>query len=226
MRRYFDKIKEEGKEVLILPGIGCRHSACAFCDYHVDRVSTIGEMEDVWAKILTRVKGHNQLDVYVSGSITEVPIYLLVNLKEFCFGYRITKLLFEARWDYRHYLGVVRCLFAPISVEIWCGVESWDYEEGNTILKKGLISSYPQPELFKDFFDGGFFLVGFPGQKKANIIHTVDVNKTHNIKAKYNIFTESNGIKPDSKLIGWFRSNFSEELGDQINWKGADEYVT
>jgi len=226
MIRYFDHRESEGREILILPGFGCSHSACTFCDYWRDKVGTIRKARVIWEEELKKIKGGYKLEVFMSGSVSEVPILLLWLLKDTIWHKNIigTNLLFEQRWEFRRSNSVIQEMFSPIGVEIWTGIESWDDRERNEVLNKGLPSEDIYPKDVMKWFSGAFFLIGFPGQKKDNIIKTVITNMEHEIKAKYNIYTEAWGIEPDIKLIEWFRIEFGYILKNRINWQGAYEY--
>jgi len=110
--------------------------------------------------------------------------------------HQFKKLFAEANWIYRNHLNKMRERL-DIDIMFKTGVESFDYDFREKVLKKG--APFQTVEELKQYFDSACIMVGIKGQTKDMIKRDIVLNQFDH--ATVNIYCENTTIiKPDETL--------------------------
>lgn len=163
MDRYSVVTEKRRREIVLLRGRGCIYKRCAFCDYHLDKSPNEQANFELNAEVLSHVTGEfGDLEVINSGSVFELDETTLTLIQDICSARGISTLHFEAHWLYRGRIAALRQRFAPIELKMKLGLETFDRDLREDVLKKGIAES--DPEKIAEGFDEANFLVGITGQ--------------------------------------------------------------
>ena len=133
------------------------------------------------------------------------------------------KLFAEAHWIYREHLHKMRQRF-EIDMMFKTGVESFDYDFREKVLKKG--APFKSVDELKQYFDSACIMVGVQGQTKDMIKRDIDIVLNQFDHATVNVYCENTTIiKPDPKLKEWFLDEY-KWLDDvkhlEVLWNNTD----
>lgn len=224
MIRYSIVENKNKREIVMLKGKPCIWGNCAFCDYIADNETNEKEMEKFNQQVIAQVKGiYGCLEVINSGSVFELPKGTLNEIKEVVKKYEIKKLFFESYWSYRDRLQEIRDFF-EIPIIFKCGVETFDNEFRNRVLKKGFLIESIQE--VTNYFDSICIMVGVNGQTKEMIANDIEKLLAYFNHGCVNVFVNnSTEIRADEELISWFKENYSyldENPKIEVLWNNTD----
>ncbi|MGO1581066.1 MAG: radical SAM protein [Peptoniphilaceae bacterium] len=208
MIRY-SEIKEKFKrEIVLLIGRPCFWGKCTFCDYIEDNSRDIENAVKENKKVLGKVTGkYKSLEVINSGSVFELPLETLQDIRDICKEKDIKILVFEAHYKYKDRLSEIKNFFEEIEVLFKTGVETFDNFFREEVLKKN--AKFKDYKEVEKYFDSPCLLVGIKGQTKEMIDRDMEIIKNHFKWATINIFVEnSTDVKRDEELIKWFINKY------------------
>ncbi|MFA9398634.1 MAG: radical SAM protein [Clostridiaceae bacterium] len=222
--RYSEVTTKNKREIVLLKGFPCKWGQCTFCDYIKDNSIDEEDSARINEEILNNVTGkYKTLEVINSGSAFELPKKTMEKIKEVVESKNIELLFFESHWMYRNRLSEIKDYF-NIPIIFKCGVESFDNEFRNRVLKKGMLINSPL-EVAK-YFKSICLMVGIKGQTKEMIKQDIDYLLKYFERGCINIYIEnSTEIKRDDDLIKWFRANYyylEKNNNIEILWNNTD----
>lgn len=206
MDRYFE---DKDREFILLKSYPCVHSKCAFCTLHLDNDTATRSMLEINSQVISQIQGKGILEIYNSGSIFELPAATLFELRQKIREKKIKAVITEAHWLYRFHFKRMKKFLDATKVIIKVGVETFDPDLRENVMKKGMDGSSAQE--IRSFTEGINLLVGFKGQTKntvamdlaaAQLFDHVDINI---LDGKYT--PDPRNI--DYELIAWFLKEFS-----------------
>ena len=209
MVRYSIINEVNPREIVLLKSFPCRHGRCSFCDYISDNEKDENIIIPFNKNVLKNVTGiYRQLEVINSASIFELPKQTWQDILHTCIDNDIKTLYFECHYSYKDRLHEVYDYFKGISIIFKCGIETFDNDFRNNILKKGIY--FYSPEEVKNYFKSICLLVGINGQTKAMIDNDIKIALDHFDRICINMFEEnSTQIKKDEALQKWFLDKYS-----------------
>lgn len=207
MKRYSEILDKRPREIVLLKGRPCVWGRCTFCDYIDDNSPDETECNSVNEEVLSHVTGrYRELEVINSGSVFELPPETLNCIRDVVRDRQIEKLSFESHWIYRHRLGEIRDFF-PVPITFKCGIETFDDDFRNRVLKKGI--TFDTFHEVVRYFNSVCILVGVLGQTRQMIERDVDILLNNFEYGCINVFNENNTcVKRDDELVSWFRQEY------------------
>ena len=173
MERYNIITEKFPREIVLLKSRPCAYGKCAFCDYIGDNSTNVEEMNTLNKEVLSNVKGlYDTFEVINSGNIFDLPKETLNMIKQTIDEHEFKKLFAEAHWIYREHLHKMRQRF-EIDMMFKTGVESFDYDFREKVLKKG--APFKSVDELKQYFDSACIMVGVQGQTKDMIKRDIDI---------------------------------------------------
>lgn len=224
MLRYSVVEAKNKREIVLLKGHPCAWGKCAFCDYILDNSVDENYMIEFNNDVLSSVTGmYGALEVINSGSVFELPKSTLERIKEIVKTKNIKRLFFESAWSYRDRLQEIRDYF-NIPITFKCGIETFDNDFRNQILKKGIV--FDNPKEVAEYFRSICLMVGIKGQTQKMIANDIDCLMKYFDYGCVNLYiNNTTHIKADEDLILWFRENYSYlDLSPNIDvlWNNTD----
>ena len=144
MERYSIINEKNSREIVLLRGSGCVYRKCIFCDYYADRCSDEDENFRLNKAVLEKVTGiFGDLEVINSGSVFELDKKTLDFIKQVCKEKKINTIHFEAHYLYRNKISQLRKDFADFDLKMKLGLETFDYDFRENVLKKGSKRAVP-----------------------------------------------------------------------------------
>ncbi|MDE6189567.1 MAG: radical SAM protein [Clostridia bacterium] len=204
MERY-GKIREKRKrEIVLLRGSGCAYKKCAFCDYYLDSCKSEKENFLLNSQVLQKVDGEfSDLEVINSGSVFELDKDTLDLLKTIAKDKGIKTLHFEAHYLYRDRIPALRKEFGDFDLKLKLGLETFDYDFRETVLKKGIAEK--DPLAIAKNFDEANFLFGIKGQTVESMKRDIELGLERFERICVNIMcNNSSSIKPDREVVSAF----------------------
>lgn len=197
-------------ELIILLGYPCINKGqCNFCTYHLCGKTNAKDMIKANSKALSRVKGLGILEIYNSGSIFELPPYTLLEIQQLIRLNNTQKIITEAHWQYRRQFKNMRKFLGAPEVLIKVGVETFDIEIREKIMKKGMGNAVPE-EIVK-FTSAINLLVGINGQTPETVENDIKISQKLFSHIDLSIFDKKHAPDPtieNRELIKWFLRNF------------------
>lgn len=223
MIRYGKIENKNSREIALLKGYPCKWGRCSFCDYITDNSTDEQEMLKINGETLSRITGeYGALEIINSGSIFELPQTTLEIIRQTARSKDIRKLFFECHYSYRHRLGEMREFFCKgiddgegngkgeekeIEIVYKCGIETFDDDFRNRILKKGIV--FDSISDVSDYFKSVCLLVGVQGQTQAMISRDIDILLENFDYGCINLYIDNTTqIKADKGLQEWFREKY------------------
>lgn len=206
MNRYSVIREKNRREIVLLRGKGCAYKKCTFCDYHIDGCADEDANFRLNSEVLGRVTGEfGKLEVINSGSVFELDARTLGLIKDVCAARHIDTVHFEAHYIYKNRIESLRREFAPFRLKMKLGLETFDYDLRETVLKKGIAEKAPR--IISDNFDEANFLFGIAGQTVKSMLIDIETGLKYFERICVNIMCEnSTDIMPDSGVISDFMS--------------------
>lgn len=209
MQRYSEIALKNPREIILLRGLGCKWRKCSFCDYHTDCSRDENANFLLNSSVINKVVGkYGRLEVINSGSFCELDLQTLSAIENKCIEKNITEIHFESHWMYRNQIPALRKRFAEngISVKIKIGVETFDADFRENVLKKGINES--DPAVIAKNFDEVCLLFGISGQTTQTMLRDIQLGLKHFKRVCVNIMCEnSTEVKPDADVISAFKAN-------------------
>ncbi len=208
MNRYNIIKNKNPREIVLLKGAPCKWGICSFCDYIDDNEKDIDICNNINLQVLSNITGiTGQLEVINSGSVFELPSITFNKIYEIVEEKNINKIYFESHWLYRENLKKIHNIY-NIPVIFKLGLETFDENFRNNILKKGIV--FDTPTQISKYFQSICLLIGIEGQTKDMIKNDIDILLNNFPLGCINIFNEnSTNIKRDIDLINWFKKEFA-----------------
>lgn len=224
-KRYSKITKGNTREIVLLKAFPCKWGRCTFCDYIEDNDTNEGIMIELNNEILKNVTGEfKQLEVINSGSCFELPLETLRKIKDVVSDKSIETLYFESHWIYKDKLNEIREYFSPVPIIFKTGIETFDDNFRNNILKKGIRLTNIQEA--GEIFDSVCLMFGIKGQTKEGITYDINAALKNFKRVCINIYVEnSTPFKKDDELIAWFKENYSYLENNpfvEILWNNTD----
>ncbi len=136
----------------------------------------------------------------------ELPKETLETIKEIAQKKGIETLFFECHWSYRHRLQEIRDFF-QLPIIFKCGIETFDDDFRNHVLKKGIVFS--SPEEVARYFSSICLMVGIQGQSREMISRDMDILLKTFPYGCVNIYNNnSTPIRRDEELVRWFEQEY------------------
>lgn len=204
MERY-SVIKEKNpREIILLRGRGCAYKKCSFCDYHTDSSADCRENFNINKAVLERVSGeYKNIEIINSGSVFELDNETLRLIKRVCKEKGITTIHFESHYIYKDRIARLRKDFGDFDLKIKLGLETFDYDFREKVLKKGIDEA--SPEIIAQGFDEANFLFGISGQTEEGMQRDIELGLKHFERICINIMCKnSTTVVPDTDVIEKF----------------------
>ena len=207
MERYSKITEKQKREIVLLRGSGCIYKKCTFCDYHNDKCSSQAENFHLNSQVLSHVTGEfKNLEVINSGSVFELDNDTLALIKMICLQKGISTLHFESHYLYRERIEKLRKDFAPIDLKMKLGLETFDYDFREKVLRKGIEEK--DASVISKSFDEANFLFGISGQTVQSMENDIKLGLEHFERICINIMCpNSTKVKPDRKVIADFMAS-------------------
>lgn len=204
----YSVIREKNKrEIVMLRGSGCKWKRCAFCDYHFDASPDEEANFRLNEQELNKVTGlYHKLEVINSGSFCDLDEKTIEKIITVCKEKEIGEIHFECHWIHRREVADFRKRFADqgMIVKIKTGIETFDEQMRQEVMKKGLPEN--DPEVIAQYFDEACFLFGLSGQTEASMRYDIETGLAYFERICLNIMVENTTlIKPDPDVIKVFR---------------------
>ena len=204
MERYSVIENKRKREIVLLRGNGCAYKACTFCDYHIDGGGDEKANFEINRQALELVTGiYSELEVINSGSVFELDKNTLALIHEVCEQKNIRTLHFESHYMYEKRIPELRREFDGITLKLKLGLETFDYDFRERVLKKGIKER--DPERIALNFDEANFLFGISGQTAESMQTDIELGLKYFERICVNIMCEnSTPVKPDGEVIREF----------------------
>ncbi len=196
------------REIVLLKGFPCKYGKCAFCNYIEDNSTNESEINRINFEELEKITGElGILEVINSGSVFELPRETLVKIREVVGEKNIKKLYFEAYWAYKNRLEEIRGFFKGVEIVFKVGVETFDSDFRNNILKKNLF--YGDINEISKYFTSACLMVGIKGQTKEMIKKDIELGLKYFNQLTINVFIDNGTeVKRDEELVKWFEREY------------------
>lgn len=204
MERY-GKIRDKRKrEIVLLRGSGCVYKKCAFCDYYHDCCKNESENFALNSQVLQNVDGeYGDLEIINSGSVFELDTNTLDLIKQVAKSKGIKTLHFEAHYLYKDKIPTLRKEFCDFDLKLKLGLETFDYELREMVLKKGIPEK--DPVIISEHFDEANFLFGIKGQSVDTMKKDIQMGLEYFERICINIMCKNTSkIIPEKDVIGAF----------------------
>lgn len=214
MERYNKITQKNKREIVLLRGRGCIYKKCAFCDYHLDKCPDDEENFRLNSEVLSNVTGEfNEIEIINSGSVFELDSKTLALIKDVCSEKGISVIHFESHYLYRDKIPALRREFSPFDLKMKLGLETFDYDFRENILKKGIREH--KPTAISQNFDEANFLFGITGQTAESMENDILLGLKHFERICVNIMCgNSTQIKPDTNVTAAFMKTIYPKYKD------------
>ena len=146
---------------------------------------------------------YGDLEVINSGSVFELDENTLSLIKSVCYEKDISTLHFEAHYLYRNKIPALRESFGDFDLKLKLGLETFDYDFREKVLKKGI--GEREPAVISRNFDEANFLFGVKGQSTAGMKRDIALGLKYFQRICINIMCQNTSvIKPDEEVIERF----------------------
>lgn len=211
MERY-NIIKEKNpREIVLLRGRGCIYKKCSFCDYHLDKCDSDEENYKLNKRVLQRVTGEfGNIEIINSGSVFELDEKTIELIKKVCSEKNISLIHFESHYLYNDRIPELRQNFSQFELKMKLGLESFDYDFREKILKKGIKEC--SPKIISRNFDEANFLFGISDQTVSSMEKDIELGLKYFERICINIMCKnSTEIQPDEAVIKAFAEKIHPE---------------
>lgn len=204
MERYSKILEKRKREIVLLRGRGCVYQKCAFCDYHTDRCTDEDANFALNSQVLANVTGEfGDLEVINSGSVFELDSRTMTLIKQICHEKRISTIHFESHYLYRDRIPALREEFSDFRLKLKLGLETFDWEFREDVLKKGIPEK--EPASIGRGFDEANFLFGLRGQTAVSMERDIELGLSCFERICVNIMCpNTTAVAPDEQVISLF----------------------
>lgn len=213
MERYSVITDKNPREIVLLRGSGCKWRKCTFCDYHLDFSKNQDDNFEINAEVLSKVTGlYGKLEVINSGSFCDLDDKTIKLIIDTCIKNKIATVHFECHYIHRAEVEKIKKLFSGnnIAVKIKTGVETFDVNYRENILKKGFGTATPQDIV--QYADEVCLLFGLTGQTKESMLNDIETGLKYFDRVCVNIMTpNTTKVKPDTAVISIFQNKVAKK---------------
>ena len=213
MERYSVITDKNPREIVLLRGSGCKWRKCTFCDYHLDFSKNQDDNFEINKEVLLKVTGlYGKLEVINSGSFCDLDDKTIKFIIDTCIKNKIATVHFECHYIHREEVEKIKKLFSDnnIEVKIKTGVETFDVNYRENVLKKGFGSSTPQD--IAKYADEVCLLFGLAGQTEQSMLNDIETGLKYFNRVCVNIMTSNTTkIKPDTAVISIFQNRVAKK---------------
>ena len=206
MERYSVIKDKNPREILLLRGSGCQWRKCTFCDYHLDFSKDEASNYELNRMELDKVTGqYGRLEVINSGSFCDLDEKTFNEIKKVCIEKKIKSIHFECHWMHRELIPSLRKEFLGIGIDVKVkiGVETFEYEFRENVLRKGIDES--DPAVISRDFNEVCLLFGIKGQTVQTMSHDIETGLQYFERVCVNIMVENTTrVRPDLSVINEF----------------------
>lgn len=214
MVRY-SVIKEKNpREIILLRGKGCVYKKCTFCDYHLDACKDEAENFALNSEVLSHVTGeYGNIEIINSGSVFELDKPTLALIKKVCTDKKIKTIHFESHYLFKDKIPALRREFADFDLKMKIGLETFDFDFREKIMKKGICER--EPSIIAQNFDEANFLFGLSGQTESTMRNDIELGLKYFERICINVMCDnSTAVKPDKAVIETFVAKIYPEIAD------------
>lgn len=206
MERYSVITEKNPREIVLLRGSGCVYKKCTFCDYYSDSSRNENENYLLNKNVLGKVTGEfGELEVINSGSVFELDSSTIDFIKEVCRKKGIGVIHFESHYLYKERIPKLRESFSEFTLKMKLGLETFDYNFRENILKKGIPEQ--DPKIISIHFEEANFLLGITGQTPESMRNDIELGLKYFERICVNVMcSNSTAVIPDEQLIRLFVS--------------------
>lgn len=217
MDRYSKIFEKRQREIVLLRGRGCAFPACTFCDYHTDKSSDDQANFELNKSVLDQVTGEfGDIEIINSGSVFELDKQTRAYIRQVCADRGIRTIHFEAHYLFKDRIPALRDEFAGFDLIMKTGIETFDYNFRENVLRKGIPEE--DPATICAPFQEGNFLFGIAGQTAESMLRDIELGLTYLDRICINIMTaNTTAILPDEEVIEAFRTQVLPQIAD--NWR-------
>lgn len=216
MERYSVITSKKPREIVLLRGSGCKWRKCTFCDYHLDFSLNEEENYRINSEALSEVTGlYGSLEVINSGSFCDLDNETFRLIIDTCINNNISIVHFECHYIHRAEVAKVKKLFSDnrITVKIKTGVETFDVNYRENVLKKGF--GFATPDKIANYADEVCLLFGLTGQTEESMINDIETGLKYFDRVCVNIMTpNTTKVQPDEYVISIFKNNIAGKYID------------
>lgn len=206
MERYSVLCNKNPREIVLLRGSGCKWKRCTFCDYHLDYSLCDEENYILNANVLSNVTGkYKKLEVINSGSFCDLDDKTMDLIVKTCLDKNISTVHFECHYIHHKEVPALKEKFVEnnITVKIKTGVETFDVDYRENIMKKGFAKA--TPEKIRSYADEVCLLFGLCGQTEKSMINDIETGLKYFDRVCVNIMNNNTtSVKPDKEVIKIF----------------------
>lgn len=204
MERYSKILEKRKREIVLLRGRGCIYQKCTFCDYHTDKCADEDANFTLNSQVLDKVTGEfGDLEVINSGSVFELDSRTMALIRQICREKKISTIHFESHYLYRDRIPALRKAFADFRLKLKLGLETFDRDFRENVLKKGIPEE--EPALIAKDFDEANFLFGIKGQTVASMERDIALGLSCFERICVNIMCpNTSGLAPDDDVTSLF----------------------
>jgi len=180
-----------------------------------------GANYEINKKALSRVTGvYGKLEVINSGSFCDLDKDTMQLIISTCKAEKISTVYFECHYMHRHKVPEIKRLFSEngIAVHIKTGVETFDIDYRENVMKKGFEGAAPQD--IAKYADEVCLLFGLTGQTKESMENDIETGLRYFDRVCINIMTpNTTKISPNQKVIKIFERELAPKY---INNRDVD----
>ncbi|MFR5876884.1 MAG: radical SAM protein [Eubacterium sp.] len=204
MERYSIIKEKNPREIVLLRGKGCVYKKCTFCDYYTDSCKNDADNFALNKAVLERITGkYGNIEIINSGSVFELDKNTLNLIKNICKSKAISTIHFESHYLFNNHIPAFREEFSDFTLKMKLGLETFDYDFRENVLKKGI--SEENPEIISKNFNEANFLFGLSGQTAESMEKDIELGLKYFERICINIMCENTtDIKPDKNVIRCF----------------------
>ncbi len=204
LTRYSVIEEKNPREIILLRGKGCVWKKCTFCDYHQDFSLDNEKNFMLNSQVIGQVTGkYGFLEIINSGSFFELDTKTIDLIVTTCKKLNINNISIESHWIFKDKIQELRKKFYPININCKIGIETFDIDFRENIMKKGMGKVTPME--IKQYFQDCCLLVGVEGQTQEQILSDINIANEHFTRVCINVFVENKtSCKADNSLIQWF----------------------
>lgn len=218
MQRYNKITDKNPREILLLKSLPCIYSGkCSFCNYVLDNSTDLDEIRQVNDEIIDLITGEfGIVEIINSGSVFEIPTFVLNKIREKVDALQVHTLYFEAYYGYHKRLDEMRIFFPNQEIRYRIGIETFDDEYRKRVLKKPFPTSN-LADLSKKFYSCNL-MICVEGQTKEQILKDIHIARTHFKEATINVFVNNTTpIVRDESLVKWFTNEIYPQIKNENN---------
>ncbi len=209
--RYSIIDSKNKREIVLLRGAGCVWKKCTFCDYHDDFSKDKDSNFLLNKEVLDKVSGiYKKLEIINSGSFCELDNNTKQYILDTCKKNDINEISVELHWSFRNEVAKIKEFFAPIYVNFKIGIETFDIDFRERVMKKGM--GDVKAEDIKKYFQDCCLLIGIQGQTREQVKEDISIAMKNFNRVCINVFVENTtDTKRDDDLVKWFVAELYDE---------------